>query len=117
MRSEGSRSALTPPRSARGRAHALLEQARVGVGDRPELTLERERPVLGGPLAHVLEVVRELLRRARTAPRSSTSTGSVSKRHGYGSALPGLPGQIFVRSSYISPVTRTMPPNACTFVR
>src|ERR687898_264806 len=48
------------------------------------------------------------------SPSSSTISGSVSKRHGYWSAFPGLPGQIFSRSSYISPVTRTMPPKACT---
>src|SRR4051812_20582926 len=47
---------------------------------------------------------------------SRISTGSVAKRHGYGSTLPGLPGQIFVRSSYISPVTRTIPPNAFSWV-
>src|SRR6059058_2918694 len=33
------------------------------------------------------------------------------------SALPGLPGQTFERSSYRSPVTRIAPANAMTFVR
>src|SRR5829696_8543165 len=45
---------------------------------------------------------------------SSTTSGSVSKRQGWGSTFPGFPGQIFSRSSYISPVTRTIPPNAWT---
>ena len=35
-------------------------------------------------------------RRARRSSSSSTISGSVSKRHGYASRLPGLPGQICV---------------------
>ena len=48
---------------------------------------------------------------------SRTSSGSVSNRHGYASTLPGLPGQTGVRSSNISPVTRTIAASSLTRVR
>ena len=48
---------------------------------------------------------------------SSTSSGSASKRQGYASALPGLPGQTFARSSNIGPVSRIAAANAITRVR
>src|SRR5579864_2337599 len=48
------------PRAARD---LVLEDRKIGSRQSVDVTLERERPVLGRPLPHVVEAVRELLRR------------------------------------------------------
>src|SRR5829696_1226792 len=50
-------------RRAGAGAYTALEELRVGFGHRPELPLEGELPVLGGPLPHVLELAGQLDRR------------------------------------------------------
>src|SRR6476661_8742002 len=48
-------------RDAGGGAQRREQRVGVVLGDRAQLALEREPPVLGGPLAHVLEVVLDRL--------------------------------------------------------
>ena len=95
--------------------HRLHQHPRVGLGDGPQLALEGERPVLGRPLADVLEPPRRRARRAGS--RRAPAPGSAANRHGYGSGLPGLPGHTGVRSSNMSDVSRSEPANAFTRVR
>ena len=94
----------------------LAKQLRVGLADGPQLALEGEVPVVGRPLADVLELGGELLGRdelllGQDQDRLGLDPPGVGLR-----LLPflSLPGQIGVRSSNISELTRAMPPNAWT---
>ena len=122
MRDSGGSPRSVPPRltarrpPARASPHRVHQDGRVGLADRAQLALERELPVLGRPLADPLEVVLDRLG-AQPLLLLEHELGLASKRHGYGSALPGLPGHTFARSSNIGPVSRIAAANAITRVR
>ena len=93
-----------------GRAHASEQQRRASaVRDRPQLALERELPVLGGPLADVLELVLELLGRRPTRPRRARARARRRSATGRGPGCPACPARSASRSSNISAVSSTEP--------